>query len=50
MLGVCRSSAKTKVLGADVACVTRSAAALGELADLASKMYGSRALSAFCCV
>ena len=32
--GVWRSSAKTKVFGAEVARVTRSAAARGEVADL----------------
>ena len=50
MFGVWSSSAKTYVLGADVAWVTRSAAARGELADLERRMYGSRALRAFCCV
>lgn len=34
MLGVCSNSAKTNVLGAEVAWFTRSDAALGELADL----------------
>lgn len=38
MFGVWRSSAKTKVLGADVAWVTRSAAARGEFADLERRM------------
>ena len=38
MLGVWSNSAKTKVLGADVACVTRSAAARGEFADLERRM------------
>lgn len=37
MLGVCSSSAKTYVFGAEVACVIRSMAARGEVADLASR-------------
>lgn len=35
MLGVCSSSAKTYVFGAEVAWVIRSMAARGEVADLA---------------
>ena len=50
MLGVWSSSAKTKVLGAEVAWVTKSAAARGELADLERRMKGSRAFKAFCCL
>lgn len=47
MLDVWRSSAKMKVLGAEIACWTRFAAARGELADLESRMYGSKAFRAF---
>lgn len=50
MLGVSSNSAKKKVFGAEVACVMRSTAARGELADCERRMYGSRALRAFCCV
>jgi len=46
MLGVCKSSAKTYVFGAEVAWVTRSAAARGEFADLESARKGSKALRA----
>lgn len=46
MLGCCNNSAKTYVLGEEVAWVTRSAAARGELADLARAMKGARALMA----
>lgn len=46
---MCRSSAKTKVLGAEVACVTRSLAARGEVAVLLSARKGSSALRAFVC-
>ena len=38
MLGVWSSSAKTKVLGEEVACLTKSAAARGEVADLERRM------------
>lgn len=38
MLGIWSSSANTKVLGAEVAWVTRSAAARGEFADLERRM------------
>ena len=48
MLGVWRSSAKTKVFWAEVAWLTKSAAARGEFADLERRMKGSRALSAVC--
>lgn len=48
MLGVSSSSAKTKVFGAEVACVIRSTAARGEVADLESRVNGSRAFKAFC--
>lgn len=34
MLGVWSSSAKTYVLGADMACVIKSTAARGDVADL----------------
>lgn len=37
------------MLGAEVACVIRSAAARGEVADLERARNGSRALSARCC-
>lgn len=40
MAGVSRSSAKRKVFGADVARVTRSTAARGELAVLESARKG----------
>ena len=46
ILGVCKSSAKTYVFGAEVAWVTRSAAARGEFADLESARKGSKALRA----
>jgi hypothetical protein len=46
MLGVCKSSAKTYVFGAEVAWVTRSAAARGEFAVLESARKGSKALRA----
>jgi hypothetical protein len=49
MFGVCSSSAKTKVFGAEVACVTRSAAARGEVADLDKMMKGSSAFTALSC-
>jgi len=41
MLGISRSSLKTKQPGAAVACITRSAAAL-PVADLARRMKGWR--------
>jgi len=49
MLGVWRSSAKTYVLGAEVACVTRSLAARGDAAVLLRARKGSSALRAFVC-
>jgi len=49
MLGVCSSSAKTYVLGALVACETKSEAARGEVADLLRARNGSRALRALVC-
>lgn len=49
MLGVWRSSAKTKVFGAEVACVTRSLAARGEVAVLLRARKGSSALRALVC-
>lgn len=50
MLGVWRSSAKTYVLGAEMALLMRSAAERGEVADLERRIKDSRALRAFCCV
>lgn len=49
MLGVCSSSAKTYVFGALVACVIKSEAARGDVADLLRARKGSSALSAFVC-
>ena len=49
MFGVLSSSAKTYVLGALVACVIRSEAARGEVADFVRARNGSRALSALVC-
>jgi len=49
MLGVCRSSAKTYVLGAEVACEIKSAAARGDAADLLRARKGSSALRALVC-
>jgi len=43
MFGCCNSSAKTYVLAALVACVIRSEAARGDVADLARAMYGASA-------
>lgn len=45
MFGCCSSSAKTYVLAALVACVMRSDAARGAVADLARAMYGASAFS-----
>lgn len=49
MLGVCSNSAKTYVLGALVACTTKSDAARGELADLLRARKGSSAFRALVC-
>lgn len=49
MFGVSSSSAKTYVCGAEIACDTKSAAALDEDADLDRAMKGSRAFNARCC-
>lgn len=49
MLGVCNSSAKTYVFGAEVACAIRSAAARGEVADLLRARKGSNAFRARVC-
>lgn len=49
MFGVCNSSAKTYVFGAEVAWVMRSAAARGDTADLLSARKGSSAFSALVC-
>ena len=48
MLGVWSSSANTKVLEAEVAWVTRSAAERGDVADLERRMKDSRAFRALC--
>lgn len=40
MTGVCKRSLKRNVFGADVALVTRSAAARGDVADLERAMNG----------
>lgn len=49
MFGVCSNSAKIYVLGALVACATKSDAARGDVADLLRARKGSRALSALVC-
>lgn len=49
MFGCWRSSANTYVFWTDVACVIRSAAARGELADLARATKGARAFRARVC-
>ena len=50
MFGVCKSSAKMYAFGAEVARVTKSAAARGDVADLERSTYCSKAFKAFCCV